>query len=96
MLCTGSPEREGMREATSQAAGRAVIRAAKMLFEEADTSKNGEIDEEELAVLLHKLWARLGTPMPADYRMKLMSEVRNAMEVFDADNTGKHAYTICC
>jgi len=84
----GSPEREGMREATSQAAGRAVIRAAKMLFEEADTSKNGEIDEEELAVLLHKLWARLGTPMPADYRMKLMSEVRNAMEVFDADNTG--------
>lgn len=89
MLCSGSVEREGMKEATSQAAGRAVIRAAKLLFEEADTSKNNQIGEEELAVLLHKLWARLGTPMPADYRMKIMSEVRSAMESFDTDHSGE-------
>jgi len=67
--------------------GAAMIAAAQALFEAADLNNTGEIDEEELAVLMQKMWQKLGRPM-GNVRARLVEEVREHMKAFDKDRSG--------
>jgi len=71
----------------AQDQGRAMIAAAQALFEAADKDGSGEIEEEELAQLMQKMWQKLGRPMTG-VRHRLVEEVREHMRAFDKDGSG--------
>ena len=57
------------------------------VFEASDLNNTGEIDEEELAILMQKMWQRLGRSM-GNVRARLVEEVREHMKAFDKDRSG--------
>ena len=77
----------GVSEEAGREQGAAMIEAARELFEASDTQGKGEIEEEDLAALMKKVWQKLGRPL-GDVRHRLVEEVREHMLAFDKDASG--------
>ena len=66
-----------------------VKNLALKLFVDADQDDNGVLDDEELAVLLNKLFAKSGTKVSGDLRVQIVSIVRDAMGDNESLNFGQ-------
>ena len=66
---------------------------ALQVFNEADIDHSNDLDTDELAHLIIKLWQRIGQPMPLSapqYANRMRALVEQTMERFDADRSGRH------
>jgi len=81
-------KRELGKNTAKAAAGVAVMRAARQIFEAADSDKNGSIDRDELAWLVLTLWDTMGITVPQRYENQLENEVDAAMARYDTNRDG--------
>jgi len=84
----GHAKKEHSKNIAKAAAGMAVMKAARKIFDAADGDKNGSIDPDELAWLVQQLWEVLGVAVPVNYQSLLNYEVENAFEQFDENRDG--------
>jgi len=70
------------------AAGVAVMREARKIFNEADGDNNGAIDRAELEWVVEQLWVKMGVVVKNMSREKLLFEVEEVFEHFDTDRDG--------
>eukprot|EP00656_Telonema_subtile_P015255 TRINITY_DN17975_c0_g1_i1.p2 TRINITY_DN17975_c0_g1~~TRINITY_DN17975_c0_g1_i1.p2 ORF type:complete len:251 (+),score=79.72 TRINITY_DN17975_c0_g1_i1:320-1072(+) len=74
-----SAVQSGLGELGKQAAARRVVQLVQQLFEAADDTGDGRLDQEELACLWLRLCRRIGAPVPVS-RAELMNHVDSALE----------------
>ena len=58
------------------------------MFHDADTSGDGVLDEEELAVLLKNLRAKMGQPLSDSEKLRCVEHVIVSMAAVDKEGTG--------
>lgn len=77
----GLPPRESRKEVISapamvgESTGKAVLRLARWVFDEADVDGSGTLDKEELVTLFKSLWQRLGSKPAAEMKLQLAQQV---------------------
>ena len=74
--------------AAKEAAGKAAVRAARQLFQDADADGNGSIDPEELAWLVQALASRMAGDTAVLAEDELHAQVSDAFARFDTNHDG--------
>ena len=86
VLMTSAQTRTGKASTANASAkppGKRAFIAARRLFDDADVNCNGDLDEEELSLLMLKLYKRIGTPITGELRQSIVEKVRTSMKKFD-------------